>query len=163
MVPNARVGRVSRLPLLIMVAVLVMAALLTIALVASRDPKTYPVGTPEAALQEFVAAAIDNDEDAMLALLTDEMRLACTQRAPDDIYGGWWSDTNVQAHLASIEIDGVNAKATVRFREGNNDDPFNGSSWDFERPFSLLRVDDTWLVERAGWPYPFDDCTRGSS
>ncbi len=146
---------------MIMGAIIAMAALLTIALAANRNVASYPEGSPEAALQQFVSASLDEDEDAMLLLLTDQMRSRCTALLADSGFDRSWSGTSLRADLAEIEVDGDRAEAMVRFQEGNNDDPFDSSSWDFERRYVLVESDGSWFIERAGWPDAFDNCTRG--
>ena len=152
-------GNVTRLPLMIMAAVGVMAALVTFAIATNRGPLDYAEGSPEAVLQEFVSSSFDNDESAMLELLTDDARERCLAAFDDGLYDRSWSTGNMRADLDEFVLDGEAARATVRFVEGS-DDPFGGSSWDYERSFTLVRVDGAWRVDRAGWPYPFDDCTR---
>ncbi len=155
-------GNVSRLPLMIVAAVGVMAALVTLAVAAGRGPENYAEGTPEATLQQFISASFENDEDAMLKLLTDDARARCVEAFDDDLYERSWSTGNMRADLDDFELEGDSARATVRFVEGS-DGPFGDSSWDYERNFTLVRVGEIWRVERAGWPYPFDDCTRKGS
>lgn len=54
---------------MIVAAVGVMAALVTLAVALNRGPESYADGTPEASLQQFISAAFDDDHGAMLALL----------------------------------------------------------------------------------------------
>ncbi len=153
--------RVSRLPLLIMGSVVGILVLVTLALLASRKSASFPDGSPEAALQEFVATALDgSDQKALLAMLTPEVRSRCTIELRDDNYSSrWQADGDLRAQLDSIEIEGDRASAIVRLRRLTSDDPFGGS-WASEHDFELVVVNGAWLIERASWPYPFDYCTR---
>ncbi len=160
MSPNDGAHRVSRLPLAIMAAVVVVAALVTIALSQSRSPEQYDVGSPEAALQQFVSAGLGGDEGAMLDLLPEDKRAACIVAFRDDVYATTWRADDIRSELDEMVIEGDTARATVLFREGGSNGPFDGSSWDYDRRFTLVLVGDQWLVDRAGWPYPFEDCTR---
>lgn len=154
--------RVSRLPLVIMSVVIAMLALLTVAIVAGRSPASYPEGSPEAALQAFVTAVLDNDEDAVLALLTDEHRSRCRTEIDDEsVYGRRWSEGDVRAELESIEVREERATAIVQFRNLDSDDPFGGSSWDRDHRFTLRDTEDGWLVDGAQWPYSLERCTGG--
>lgn len=156
------VAEVSRLPLFIMGAVVVLAALMLIAVVAFRGPKTYDAGTPEAALQNYLVAVLDDrNEDAMYALLTPSAQSRCR-----DIYDGLgltsYYSTGYRAELDDMTLDGDGdrAEARVVFRRSSQGDPFDNSSYSSEREFSLRRLDGDWLIDRAGWPYSYEDCTR---
>lgn len=157
---NADAQRVSRLPLLIMGAVIAMIALLTVALLATRSPATYPDGSPEAALQDFVTATLDDDDVTMLALLTDDARRSCGDEI--DRIDNWTRD-DMRAELESIDVEASTAEASVRFRRVDSGDVFGGSSWDVEATFELIRVDGVWLVDRAGWPYALQRCSDGDN
>ena len=148
---------VSRLPLVIAAAVVTMVALLTVALLAARSPASYPEGSPEAVLQDFVAALIDEDESTVLALLTPESRQRCASELE---YADWRYGAGQRAELLSIEVVGDRAEATVRFRQFDDGNVFGASWWDDDAVYVLERVDGTWLVARAGWPWPLQDCTR---
>ena len=155
-------GRVSRLPLLIMSVVIAMVTLLILAIMAGRSPASYPEGSPEAALQTFITAVLDNDEEAVLALLTDARQSRCRSEIEDEtVYGNRWSENDVRAALDDIDVDGNKATAIVQFRDGGDDDPFGGSSWDYDRRFELLDTPDGWRIERADWPYSLERCTGG--
>lgn len=153
-------GGASKLPLVIMGAVVAMAALLTIVLVAVRGPTTFDEGTPEATLQSFLNAALDDDEPAMLALLTEGSRQRCEEELERWTYGRSWYNDNVRAGLDEIEIDGEAAEATVVLRRSDSNDPFDSSTWSSDESFKLERSEGDWLIARASWPHPFASCTR---
>ncbi|MEZ5375901.1 MAG: hypothetical protein R2733_05255 [Acidimicrobiales bacterium] len=160
-VDRGRAGhRVSRLPLAIMAAVIAVAALVTLALSQNRSPTQYDDGTPAAALQHYIAAGLDGDEGAMLDLLAEDKRAACIADFRDDVYGNDWRADDVRTELDDMVVEGDIARATVLFREGGNSGLFDDTSWDYDRRFTLVLVDGHWLIDRAGWPYPFEDCTR---
>ncbi len=139
-----------------------MVALLTLAIMAGRSPASYPEGSPEAALQAFITAVLDNDDEVVVELLTDENQLPCRTEIDDEnLYGRRWSENDVRAALDDIEIDGNEATAVVQFRNGGDDDPFGGSSWDYDRRFELLDTADGWRIDRAEWPYSLERCTGG--
>ena len=66
--PSAAVSK----PPLIVGAVVGLAVLVTVALIATSGTETSELGTPEAALQDFLQAGFDGDSDAMFGLLTAE-------------------------------------------------------------------------------------------
>ena len=70
---------VSRLPLVAMGALVVLAILVAIGL-GLRGNRSFPAGSPEDALQQFLEAGLDGDEDATVALMVPEARDDCTDR-----------------------------------------------------------------------------------
>lgn len=159
MTPKAETDRVSRWPMTIMAAIVVLAALVTLALAADRGPESYPVGSPEAVLQQFVTSALDGDGDTMIGLLTEERRAGCREALRHDIGDPRWVDGDVRAELDDIVIEGDTAQVTVRFHERTGSGPFDSSTWDYGRRFTLVEVEETWLIDRAGWPWVFGSCT----
>ena len=154
---------VSKLPLLIMGAVVAIAVLVTVALIVGRDTKTYSPGTPEAAVQDFIQAGFDNDMAMLLALLTTDARAVCEadigrQRFDDDIY-----TEGLRAALKDMEITSDDtAIAEVRFHQDNTNDLFDTSGWSHDERFTLTRIDGDWLIDKADWPYQFGECTRSN-
>ena len=151
----------SKLPLLIMAAVVGLAVLVTIALVATRGPETYAPGTPEAALQDFLEAGFDGDTAAIFELVTDESRDRCQSASDRERFDGDWYSDGMRAELEDMTVTSDVATAEVRFHEGGANDPFSNSSWSYDERFTLVRVDGAWLIDRAGWPWPFAECTGG--
>lgn len=155
--------RVSKLPLLIMGAVVGVAVLVTIALVALRGPKTYDPGSPEAGLQDFLEASFDSDTDAMVDLLTDETRARCDNQLDERRFDNYSYNDGLRAELDEMSVEGATASAIVTFRQTDSNDPFDSSSWSYSERFELIQVEGVWLVDRAGWPYELAECTRGRS
>ena len=96
MVDTEPSSSVSKLPLLIMGAVVAMAALITVGLIVGQGTKTYVAGTPEAAVQGFIQTGFDKDMSALLAAMATDARASCEaeiapHRFDDDIYTeGLW-------------------------------------------------------------------------
>jgi hypothetical protein len=97
----------------------------------------------------------------MVDLLTPESLALCDTVTVRDRVDRDQYSRNLSADLRSIEIEQSTATATVRFERSSGNDPFDNSSSDFDGRFVLERVDGSWLVDSATWPWPFDDCTRG--
>lgn len=159
MTSNVPAPSVSRLPLVITAVVVALLLLVTIALIAARGSATFDEGTPEAALQRYLIAAFDGDEEAMLDRLTVAGRDQCRLEMQDSYRWNDWPGDDLQADLQSME-EGADGQliATVRFARSSSDDPF-GSSWNFEDTFILVADDDGWLIDQAGWPHQFESCT----
>ena len=154
---------VSKRPLQIMAAVVGLAVLVTIALVAARGPETYAPGTPEAALQGFLEAGIDGDSAALFALVTDESRDQCQSALDEERFDEPWHNDGLRAELEDMTVTGDVATAEVRFHQRGTNDLFGSSSWTYDERFTLERVDGAWLIDRAGWPWLFTECTREQS
>jgi hypothetical protein len=154
---------VSKLPLLIMAAVVGLAVLVTIALVVARGPETYAPGSPEAALQDFLEAGFDGDSVAILELVTDESRDGCQSALDRERFDGSWYSDGLWAELEDMTVVGDVANAEVRFHQRGANDPFNNSRWSYDERFTIEWVDGAWLIDRAGWPWPFTECMKGQS
>jgi hypothetical protein len=163
MVDTEPSNTVSKLPLLIMGAVVAIAVLVTVALIVGRDTKTYSPGTPEAAVQDFIQAGFDDDMPALMASLTTDARASCEadierQRFDDYIY-----TEGLRAALEDMEIRSDDtAIAKVRFHQDNTNDLFDTSGWSHDERFTLTRIDGDWLIDNADWPYQFGECTRSN-
>lgn len=151
-------GSASKLPLVLLGALVAVAVLVTVALVVAGGTETFEPGTPEAALQQFIEAGLDGDETTMLALLTPQHRARCEEEL--DQFGRWGYDDGYRVELESVAVDGDEAELRVEFRNTNRDDVFGGSGWSFEERYDLVRVGDEWLIDRAQWPHVFGSCTR---
>jgi hypothetical protein len=163
MVDTEPPSSVSKLPLLIMGAVVAIAVLVTVALIMGRDTKTYSPGTPEAAVQDFIQAGFDNDMPALLASLTTDARTSCEaeivrQRFDDNVYS-----EGLRAALEDMEITSDDtAIAEVQFHQDNTNNLFDTSGWSHDERFTLTRIDGDWLIDKADWPYQFSECTRSN-
>ena len=152
---------VSKLPLLIIGAVVGLAVLVTVALLATSGTETYEPGTPEAALQDFLEAGIDGDSDAMFSLLTAESRAACENARDRNRFDDVTYSEGLHAELKEMTVTGSTATAKVRFHQSSGNDPFDNSTWSYDEQFRLEHVDGAWLIDRGGWPWSIEDCTRG--
>jgi len=152
---------VSKLPLYIMTAVVVLVVVLVVLFAAFRGNTEYDAGTPEAALQEFLVATIeDGDVAAMSALMTQRTRGRCSDELRGSRPTDYWS-TGYRAELEDMTVRGSTATAVVRLRKNNND-PFDGSSYSFERDFTLQAASGGWLIDTASWPNDLRRCSGGN-
>ena len=147
------VDSVSRLPLVLMGAVAALAVLLVVAF-GLRGPDTFEPGTPEAAVQDFLQAALDGDADAVVASLTPAAAQRCDDLRSDEFWRG--SDTGFE--LDALSVSGDTARAEVTQRTSSRDDPFRGTWRNGGHVIELRRVDGEWKVERASWPWPVRNC-----
>ena len=145
-------GTVSKLPLVIAGGVVAIVLVVTIGLVAVRDPTVYEPGTPEAAVQNYVQASIDDDTDVLLSMLTEDLRGKCEADLTRWGHGDRYDNGEFRVELGDIEITQDAAIAELTFRYASSNGPFGGSGHSRDHQIFLVRIDDVWLVERATWP-----------
>lgn len=156
-------GRVSKLPLVIMGTIVLLAVIVTIVLVAFPSTDNFDSGTPEAALQQFIEAALDDDEEAALALLTTESRESCAHEFEERRFGFGFHGDDLRAILEHVNVDGDVAEIQVEFRRSNADDPFDSSTSSFRADYRLVSEAGEWRIARADWPGGFTGCTSVGS
>lgn len=133
--------------LAVVVAVIVVAALVT-ALLTSRDPARLAPGTPEAAVQDYLDAVLDRDNETAAAMLAPESE--CDLDDLDQAY----LDEDVRASLREVEVSGSTARVDVAITTGAGG--LIPSRWTEEHTFRLRRTGDEWLI--TGSPWPLFDC-----
>jgi len=156
-VPAEGLVPVSRLPLMAMGAVVALAILMAIA-IGLRSAPDYPPDSPEAALQAFLQAGLDGDEDRVIAALIDDAQDRCDRQLRRD--GSNRTSSGTGFELDRIMIDGTAATADVTLRESDTSDPFDGTLRRLDLRFELVEVDGEWLVSEAEWPWWIQACLR---
>jgi hypothetical protein len=141
---GASVGKPNRILVIILaiIAVLVVAAL---AVVFSRgEPALLDGSTPQGVVQRYSAAAIDGDEAAATAYLTETARTQCVdfQRASTD---------NLRVTLVSTTERASSADVRVLIVVSNGGGPFGNSEYETEDVFDLVKMDGKWLIDSAPW------------
>lgn len=111
---------------------------------AGRAPAHYEAGTPEAAAQQFLAAALDGDHEAVADMLVDG---GCS---PVDLARTYVPDS---ARVVLVRTTARDDRASVRVAvtEGSGA-LFDTGGWTHEEVVSLVLVDGTWRVDPASWP-----------
>ncbi|MBC7291689.1 MAG: hypothetical protein H5T83_10235 [Actinotalea sp.] len=130
----------------VLVGIVVAVVLLggVIAWVASRrTPEVFAPGTPEAVVQEFLGAALDRDDEKVLAMLSDE---SCTL---EDLARAWVPES---ARIVLVDSTVRESSATVRIEVTEAGDLLGGG-WSHEEVVGLTRDGATWLVRPSSWPY----------
>ncbi len=151
--------RPSKLPLLVLGAIVAVAVLVTVALLAGRSPKTYPSGSPEALVQGFIQAAFDDDIPTLLSMLSADSRTLC--EIDDDRFDDRIYSDGLRAELKELKVTGRTAKAEVSFHRDSSDGPFGTSTWRYDKNLDLILVEGDWLIDQAEWPSQINHCTRG--
>jgi hypothetical protein len=136
--------RATRTPLVVIGGGLAVAVAAAVVVAALVRPASYEPGTPEAAVQEFVQAMLDDDAETALALI--DPAGGCTLDAlavvrPD----------RVTARIGRVTIAGDVATVVVEFTESDGD--LFGGEWSYRETFGLSRSGDGWAVENTTWFY----------
>lgn len=154
--PHIAAPSVSRLPLVAMGALVVLAIFAAIAL-GLRGPTEFPDGTPEAAVQDYLQGVLDGDDDAVLAVLAADRVGPCR----DDLaeYGTYGVE-GIGFELDEIQVTGDRARAELTQRSTSSGDPFGGTQRFGERYVDLRRENGEWKVDGASWPWRLENCLR---
>jgi len=148
----------SHLPLIALGALILFAIVVGVAM-GLGGAQEFDDGTPEAALQEYLDAAVDGDSSAVLALLTSNAQNECEDRVQRQM----WSSNRIGFRLESMDVSGSTASAVVDER-WTDSGPFGGSGSSGQQEFELTQDGDgNWRIAQASWPWPVSDCLRGLS
>lgn len=140
------------LVLLVAVGVLVLLAVIAGVLSATREGPQLSEGSPEAAVQDYLAAVAEGDDAAAAAILDPQGE--CTE---DDLRDGGQPSTG-RIVLRDVEVDGDEADVQVEIVYGG-EGPFGGGEWREEVRFDLRRDADRWVI--TGEPWPMYGCLDG--
>ena len=136
------------------VIVLVVLAIALPRLIQEEEAK-YPPNTPEGTVQRFLRAAIDEDADTAIALLTEENTSACMESGIRGRLGyGYYDDMRVRlGDVVELDADSVTVTIdTTRVRDPELFElPGQPSATRYE--FTLRRSPDGfWLIADSEWP-----------
>src|SRR5688500_4375383 len=125
-------------------AVVLLAVVVIVALGAS-DPASFAPDTPEHALQQYLDAVHDGDDERALTFLSEDARNEMPSNVPGrDLYCAPQDGRGVT--IDSVELAGDRATVTVEVEE------FSGSGLEFDRysweyPIRLVREDGAWKID----------------
>ncbi len=124
-----------------------LLVVVTVGVLAFRQPLALTEGTPEATVQAYVQAVIDGDEDAAVALLHAD--LECDARHLGDAHIG----DDVRVTLHETEVDDATAEIEVVVTTVSGNGPFDVYEYDERYRFELVRQDGQWVITHRPWPY----------
>lgn len=138
---NTRANRV----LGIAVGLLVLLAVVAGVISTQQSPRTFEPGTPEATVQTYLQAVLDQDAQTAVAQLGPDA--GCTV---DDFVHGNHSepdrvvvtDSSVRENSAQIHVDLIYGGGLL------GDD-----GWSDQITFPLERSGDAWVISTMVWPY----------
>jgi hypothetical protein len=137
------------------VLAIVVAAILAVLLAGQDRTTTFPEGTPERALQDYLAAVEAGDVDRAYALLSRSVQSQFDRESPagKESFSRFVSSTRSRPDSRRIRIERVSLApggeaATITIAI----DEFSGSGIDFNRssytrPVHMVREDGLWKVD----------------
>lgn len=150
--PMSRANRILVIALGAIVVLAVVAAVIS----ARRPAAQLPTGSPEAAVQAYVTAAIAGkvDEAARWLEPSGDCDVNDLQRAGD------LGSQPARVVLADSSVEGTTATVQVElvFSSGS---PFDTSEYSEKHTYRLVRSDGKWLL--TGVPWPLYDCSAKGS
>jgi hypothetical protein len=134
--------------------------LLTVLVVASivvgltRREKPLPEGTPERVVQRFLNAIGDEDLKVAYALLSDELKQACSiEQFAGNTFGRKRDLKNSRVTLKETKhLDGP-AIVIARVSSISGSGPFRTSEHAREERFTLVQEEGQWRFSASPWPY----------
>lgn len=129
----------------VVVALLVVAALL----VSNQDPVSYPEGSPEAVVQDYFQAIVDDDPRRAYERFTPDLQERCQPPNPADIS---YLDV-ARVVLDEVDIDGDEARVRVSVTETFEGGPFGSDESTTSQAVQLERIDGTWGIAEVPWPF----------
>lgn len=148
---TARSNRV----LLVIGGVLVVFVVVAGTLTLLRGPAMFEPGTPEAVVQEYIEAILDDDVDAAWDLLGPDMQRRCE---PEDLEPRYSRSNRGGIVLIDVSQREDTATVELEFNVSYGDEPFDLYESSYRQRFGLRKVDEAWRISDVPWP--FDWCSR---
>lgn len=129
-----------------------LAALIIVAavIVIVREPARFDPGTPEAAVQDYIDAVLDDDADAAWALLAPGIQQRC---GAEDLEARYRRDGSGRIILRDTTNRGESATVEIEFNAVYLDGPFDVYESSYSERFNLRLVDGEWRISNVPWPY----------
>lgn len=140
--------------LIVTVVGVVLVAVIAVIVTSVREPPTLPEGSPEATVQRYLQAVADGDRDAALETYSPDVRRRCEEQDAAHRPPFPAERMSFDADLSEVrEVDDDLVEVEVRITEFSGEPPFGGGGYDHTEAFRLERVDGTWAITEAFWPY----------
>lgn len=132
----------------------VLIAVAAVMVTSLREPPALPGGSPEAAVQRYLQAVADGDREAVRDSYTPGLRERCDDQGPGHRPPFPHERMSFEADLLEThEVDDDTVDVGVRLTEYSGEPPFGGGGYDHTESFRVERVDGTWGIAEASWPY----------
>lgn len=140
--------KVTRSGVVLGIILAAIAVIVALALVlALQPPKQFDPGTPEATVQGYLQAVIDDDAARAATFMTRDLVKSCgpdlnqIQRGPDS-FRAVIVDTRFFDNSVSVEVE---------LTEGSSGGVF-GDSYEFVETLTLEKSGEDWLIAAVPWP-----------
>ena len=139
----------SRLLLWMGVALVALVVLAT-AITLLRGPAEFEPGTPEAVVQAYIEAVLDEDPDDAWELLTPRLQGRCD---PEDLEPRYRRARQGGITLIETRERENTAVVELEFNAASDDGPFDVYEYSYRERFDLRLVDGEWRVSDVPWPF----------
>lgn len=135
-------------------ALVAAVAIVAIVVAGGREPVEMPTGSPEAVVQRFLRAVTERDAVSIRDTYTPAVRERCEREERRRRRTFSQERQTFEADLletTALDADAVEVR--VRITELAGEPPFGGGGYDHTEVFVVERVDGTWGIAEASWPY----------
>ncbi len=132
--------------------VALLVASIVVALLEGEE--TFPEGSTEKAVQDYLRAAEDDDFETAYAFLSAALKEDCAieELAAGNVPGrGGLGDGRIT--LEKTDTVGTTVFVTVRVASIRDSGPFGTTESSFEQRFSLTEQDGQWRLTQYPWPF----------
>lgn len=129
----------------IAVGLLVLLAVVAGVISTQQSPRTFEPGTPEATVQTYLQAVLDQDVQTALAQLGSGV--GCT--VDDFVHGGHSEPDRVVITESSVGESSAQIHVDLVYGGGL----FGDDGWSEQVTFPLERSGEVWVISTMVWPY----------
>ena len=112
--------------------------------------RTYPEGSPERAVQQYLQAVASNDGPRAFEFLSTDLAKRCAGYPREGISNR--GRQSVRATLEQTTTRGDTATVRVTLIESYGNDPFGGGESNFSQVFELRQEGGQWRFSQPPWP-----------
>ncbi len=118
--------------------------------VMGGSARTYPDGSPERTVQQYLQAVAANDATRALEFLSADVVKRCADYPRDAISNR--GRQGVRATLEGTTLRDGNASVRVTLIESYGSDPFGGGESNISTVFELRQENGAWRLSQSPWP-----------
>lgn len=118
--------------------------------VAFREPASFEPGSPEAAVQTYILAVLDEDADAAHAMLSPELQSRCEI---SDLVERSYRKEGGRITLQDSTVKGETAVVEVEFTASYSENAFDFYQYSYDERFDLKLIQGEWRISDVPWPY----------
>jgi hypothetical protein len=133
------------------VAVAAIVVVGVVVAAAGGRVRTYPEGSPERTVQQYLEAVSRHDAAAAYEYLDDDLAERCDDFRPQDPISSSGRDGVRAALEETTHRDGI-AYVRVKLTESYGDSPFDGGESTHTQSFELTQRAEGWRFTESPWP-----------